>query len=132
MIHTYSVIENNPIFEGMPKFTADFNPTKEDFPLHCYLLMKIATIPMPRIIEGKRYDGENIIYDTTRVYEFDLNTKSKNWGIMHLYIKREGFFNSFNIIKSVSNAKKQIIPLTYKTLSKMSNEELSIIFTDFD
>lgn len=133
-MHTYQVIENNPIYKGMPPFTEDFNPYHEEFPLHCYLLLKISTIPMSKILYGKKSQNGKLLEQDFRQYEFKLSGDvSEGWGKMHLFIKDKAhFFNHQQEFENPSEGAWQKIPLTYETMSKMTDDELSIIWTDFD
>lgn len=131
-MHTYQVIENNTIYDGMPKFTDNFHPYHENFPLFCSMLLKISTIPMSNVLFGKTIKDSELIDQNFRMYQFLLNTSIKDaWGILHLYIKDKNyFFKEQALFKTTHNY--QIIPLTYKTMSKMTEEEILIIYRDFD
>lgn len=129
--HTYAFVHpSNRIYEGIPKKHCK---SHVELPLYCSLLFKIATIPMGKIIWGKKSEGFKLIDQDFRQYEFDLHSDPSNgWGIMHLYIKEKEHFFKSQSFELLHNGAWQKIPLTYKTMSKMSQEELSIIWQDFD
>ena len=135
-MHTYQNIENNPIYKGMPPFTENFHPCHKDFPLYCSLLLNIRNIPMGYILSGKKAQNGRWIEQDFRQYEFILEGNvSDGLGKMYLFIKgKENFFKhqpSFSLHLS-HRGRWQKIPLTYETMSNMTEDELSIIWTDFD
>ena len=123
MMHPYESM-NHPAYEGMP---GEDLRLEEDSPLFEYLLYKIRTIPYGTAIWGKRYTKDEIVDEGhIRKYEFQSD------GILYLYIKqKDKFFNNqVDFLKTGLGLQK--IPLTYKTMSNMTEDEVGVIYTDFD
>jgi hypothetical protein len=135
MVNPYGyVIDGHMSFDGMPNID-NFNPYDEQTPLYISLLLRIGTIPIYSILIGKTH-GENLGYkaEDFRQYEFDLDTKKiYKYAVCYLYIKKkDAFFKHQSVFEYPHNGAWQKIPLVWKTMSNMSEEELGIIYTDLD
>lgn len=111
-------------YEGMPKENTFLH---EDLPMFCYLLLKIKEIDFTQSIHGKRYTKDSIVDEgNIRKYEFWQDE------IFYLYIKQKDKFFKHQEEFTQTFLGYQKIPLTYKTMSNMTEEEIKIIYTDFD
>lgn len=118
---------NGYAYKNMPKEALDLN--SEDLPLYMSLLSKISWIEDDTI--GKKYTEDGIIKEKFRLYKYCFNESREEYLVLHLIIfYKENFFNSCP--EYIQDDFLQNIPLTYETMSKMTDKELSIIFTDFD
>ena len=111
-------------YAGMPKENSFIH---EELPLFCYLLFKIKQIDFTQAIWGKRYTKDGIVDEGhVRKYEFYEDN------IFYLYIKQKDKFFNHQQEFTETFLGYQKIPLTYKTMSNMTEEEIGIIYTDFD
>jgi hypothetical protein len=123
------------IYAEMPNVNL-FDP---NLPIHFYLLSIVDNIQVTRILWGKDFfntkDGSLDYREASyRQYEFQLNKeKADEYGILHLYIKdKNKWFKNQEDFKYMHGRMWQKIPITYRTLSRMTEDELSIIYFDFD
>jgi hypothetical protein len=128
--------EKNSVLYG-PEFK-QWNDELNEPSIHWAILRKISFLQVHQILWGKTW---GLVEEDWRQYEFRLGEYSPSWGIFHLYIKdKKGFFNPQNEFSYKYNeglldraaGEWQIIPITYTTLSRMTDEELMTIYTDLD
>lgn len=89
----------------------------------CYLLSEnVKHIPLHQIIYGSHNNQ----------YEFDLDSKNESDAqVLKLYIKdKDKFFAHQEAFKYLHNETWQVVPITYKTMLQMQEEELKTVFND--
>lgn len=97
--------------------------------LHCQLLLeKVNGIAFHHILFGKTVDS---IPEEYRQYEFDLDKNSPTYRKLKLFIKDPNHFFSY-CTKTIHHGRWQVIVFELMELLKLSNEELYIIWVDFD
>lgn len=119
-------------YEGLPEFTEDFNPSKEDFPLAALVLFKIGGFKMGDLFNGKDKDNQEV---RNRKYEFKLFGESveDGKGIFHLYLSgADDFLEHREGYRYPHGNLTQAIPLTFKTLSELAQKEQLMIYFDLD
>lgn len=132
--YNHQMLMSPEIFEGM-----DTNVLNEQNPpLFLYLLTKkIKRIPLYQIMDGKkeikikgRFSLETIY---SRSYEFQLNDQEPYFLHLLLILKnKDDFFPDIPDAYISDFTGYQIIPLSYSSMSKMSKEQIRIIWVDFD
>jgi len=99
------------------------------------ILEKVYSIPLNAILWGKELVNNQLIEITERQYEFDLNPDSRTYMLLRLFIQHpQRYFTSphAQTLEIHPLTKFQIVPFTYDTLSKLTYQELEIIWQDFD
>lgn len=119
-------------YKGLPEFTEDFNPHKEDFPLAGLILFKIGNLRMSDLLNGKDKNNQEI---NERKYEFKLFGESveDGKGLFHLYLSNEtNFLEHKDGYRYPHGNLTQAVPLTFETLSKLTEKEQLLIYFDLD
>jgi hypothetical protein len=120
-LYNLHLFETSPVFTGA-KSRDIFRGTNA--PLHCSLITKISGIKKGHTITRRDNDG-NIL----RNYQFDVFE-----GVEFFFLLIKGVDNFFlhqqDFMLYSIDKEWQIIPLTYRTMSMMTEDEISIVFRD--
>lgn len=120
---------NSIIFEGWSRNDNGSLVFNEDSHLACSIIKSIASMSISKILWGKT---SRLVEEDFRQYEFNLNSIS-NFKLCFLYVKgNEHWFTHQDCFKIVDNGSTQKIPITYQTLTAMTEEESAKVYWDFD
>lgn len=128
VMNRYRHLNDKDVYRGMSENHEGFE---------ALILRQLMGFPISKILHGKNAINGKLVPNMTRQYEFRLHGDrgSEYQYCCFLYVKGEdNFFKSegANTLEPIHGGYMQQIPLVYPILSKMTEEELKIIWFDLD